>query len=62
MDIQVGGLFGLIILIADIWTIKKTIESRTSIGTKVIWVVVILVLPVYTLVAIRSRATSTQSC
>lgn len=50
MDIQVGGLFGLIILIADIWAIIKTVDSSASTGTKVIWVVVILLLPVLGLI------------
>lgn len=50
MDIQVGGLLGLIILIADIWAIIKTVESSAPTGTKVIWVVVILLLPVLGLI------------
>ncbi len=50
MDMQIGGLFGLIVLIADIWAIIKTIESRATTGTKVIWVVVILLLPVLGLI------------
>lgn len=50
MDIQVGGLFGLIILIADIWAIIKTVDSHTTTGTKVMWVVVILLLPVLGLI------------
>ena len=47
MGIEVGGLLGLIILIADIWAIVKTIESPTSTGSKVLWIVLILVLPVF---------------
>lgn len=50
MDIQVGGLLGLIILIADIWAIIKTVESNATTGTKVVWVVVILLLPVLGLI------------
>lgn len=50
MDIQVGGLLGLIILIADIWAIIKTIESSATTGTKVVWVVVILLLPILGLI------------
>ena len=50
MDIQVGGLLGLIILIADIWAIIKTVDSGASTGTKVVWVVVILLLPVLGLI------------
>ncbi|WP_319575943.1 PLDc N-terminal domain-containing protein [uncultured Desulfobacter sp.] len=46
MGIEVGGLFGLIILIADIWAIVKTIESSVPTGKKVFWTILILLLPV----------------
>lgn len=46
MGIEVGGLLGLIILVLDIWAIIKTIESGSSTGSKVLWVLLILVLPV----------------
>ncbi|MBZ0070821.1 MAG: PLDc N-terminal domain-containing protein [Thiohalobacteraceae bacterium] len=50
MGIETGGLLGLLILIADIWAIIKTVESSVGTGTKVLWVVVILVLPVVGLI------------
>ena len=50
MGIEVGGLLGLIILIADIWAIIKTLESSASTGNKVLWVVVILLLPLLGLI------------
>lgn len=50
MEIQVGGLFGLILLIVDIWAIIKTVESQASTGLKVLWVVVILLLPLVGLI------------
>jgi hypothetical protein len=50
MGIEVGGLLGLIILIADIWAIVKTLESSATTGIKVLWVVVILMLPVLGLI------------
>ncbi len=46
MDIQVGGLFGLIILIADIWAIVRIVQSGATTGAKVFWIVLILLLPV----------------
>ena len=46
MGIEVGGLLGLIILIADIWAIVKTLGSPGSAGSKVLWIVLILILPV----------------
>lgn len=45
MGMEVGGLLGLIILIADVWAILKIIQSGASTGAKVLWIVVILVLP-----------------
>lgn len=46
MGIEVGGLLGLIILVLDIWAIIKTIESNGTTGSKVLWVLLILVLPI----------------
>ncbi len=39
------GILGLIILVLDIWAIVKTIGSSASTGSKVLWVLVILLLP-----------------
>ena len=50
MEIQVGGLFGLILLVVDIWAIIKTVESSATTGIKVLWVVVILLLPLLGLI------------
>ena len=50
MGIEIGGLLGLVILIADIWAIVKTFESPSSTGTKVLWIVLILLLPVLGLI------------
>ena len=46
MGIEIGGLLGLIILIADVWAIVKTVGSSASTGGKVFWIVLILILPV----------------
>jgi len=46
MGIEIGGLVGLIILIADVFAIIKTIQSSATTGSKVLWIVIILVLPV----------------
>ncbi len=46
MGIEVGGLIGLVILIADVWAIVNVFQSATSTGSKVFWVVFILILPV----------------
>lgn len=50
MGVEVGGIFGLIILIADIWAIVSTIQSGASTGGKVLWIVIILVLPLVGLI------------
>jgi Flp pilus assembly protein TadB len=46
MDIQVGGFFGLLVLIADVWAIVNVIGSSSSNGAKVVWTILILLLPV----------------
>lgn len=40
-----GGLWGLLILIADVWAIVNVLQSTAETGTKVLWVVIIIVLP-----------------
>ena len=40
------GLLGLLILVADVWAILNIIQSGESTGTKVLWIVIVLVLPV----------------
>ncbi len=44
------GILGLIILILDIWAIVKVVGSSASTGTKVLWVLLILILPVVGLI------------
>lgn len=44
-NLNVGGPLGLIILILDLWAIVSTIGSRASTGTKVLWVLLIVFLP-----------------
>lgn len=46
MRFEYGGLFGLIILIADVWAIVNVVGSGSTTGKKVLWVVLILLLPV----------------
>ena len=50
MGIEIGGLFGLIILIADVWAMVKTIQSTATTGMKVFWIILILILPVLGLI------------
>lgn len=46
MGIEVGGPIGLIILILDVWAIINVVGSSASNGKKLIWVVLILLLPI----------------
>ncbi len=46
MGVEVGGLLGLLILILDVYAIVKIVGSGSSTGGKVLWVVLILLLPV----------------
>lgn len=50
MGIEVGGLFGLILLVLDVWAIVKTLQSDAGTGAKVVWGVVILLLPLLGLI------------
>ena len=44
--LEVTGLGGLIILILDIWAIVSIIGSSASTGSKVLWTLLVLLLPV----------------
>ena len=50
MNLQVNGLWGLLILAADIWALVHIVQSPASIFQKVLWsllvLVLVLVLPV----------------
>jgi len=41
-----GGLIGFAILVLDVWAIVRVMQTNATTGTKVLWIVVILVLPV----------------
>lgn len=45
MGIEVSGLFGLLVLIADVWAIVNIAQSAASTGRKVLWIVLVLLLP-----------------
>jgi Phospholipase_D-nuclease N-terminal len=47
---EYGGIIGLIILALDIWAIINVIQSGSSTGSKILWVLLILVLPVVGLI------------
>jgi len=45
-----GTLVGLLVLIGDIWAVVNVVQSRATTAQKVIWVLLILVLPLIGLV------------
>ena len=47
---EYGGIIGLLVLIADIWAIVNIMGSGASTVSKVLWTVLILVLPVLGLI------------
>ena len=50
MDFHVGGIFGLVILILDIWAIVNIVQSGAPTGSKVLWIVLVLLLPLVGLI------------
>ncbi len=47
---EVNGILGLILLIADIFAIIKIAQSSASTGLKILWIVVVLILPLLGLI------------
>ena len=43
---QYQGIFGLIVLIADVWAIVNILQSSADTGRKVLWTVLVILLPV----------------
>lgn len=50
MGIEVGGIFGLILLVLNVWAIIKVSQSSAVTGNKVLWIVLILILPLVGLI------------
>jgi hypothetical protein len=46
MLMQYGSIWGLLVLIADVWAIVTIVQSGATTELKVLWVVVVLLLPV----------------
>ena len=46
MHMQLNGLWGLLILAADIWAILNIFQSPETNGKKLLWPLLVLVLPV----------------
>ena len=50
MGIEVTGLLSLIWLIIIVWAIVKTMQSGAGTGAKVLWIVLLLVVPLLGLI------------
>lgn len=50
MGIEVGGLLGILVLIADVWAIANVLGSGSSMMARIVWILLILLLPVVGLV------------
>jgi len=42
---EISGIGGLILLVIDVWAIVSIVNSPVSTGRKVVWVLVVLILP-----------------
>jgi hypothetical protein len=45
MGLEVTGLLGLLLLVANVYAIVKTVQSNATTGAKVAWIVGILIFP-----------------
>jgi hypothetical protein len=46
MNLNVNSLWGLIVLVADIWAIVNIFQSNATTTAKVLWTVLVILLPV----------------
>ncbi|MCY0150547.1 MULTISPECIES: PLDc N-terminal domain-containing protein [Hoeflea] len=46
MGFEYSGILGIIILVLDIWAILQIIKGGGSTGRKLLWILIILLLPV----------------
>jgi hypothetical protein len=50
VNLEISGIGGLLLLVLDVFAIVKTIQSSATTGNKVLWIVLILLLPVLGLI------------
>jgi hypothetical protein len=44
--LEIGGIGGLIVLVLDIWALVNIIGSAASTGAKVLWSLLVILLPI----------------
>jgi hypothetical protein len=42
---EIGGIFGILILAADVWAILNIFQSSATTGSKTLWIVLVIALP-----------------
>lgn len=47
---MINGILSLLILAADIWAILNIVQSSETVGSKVLWTLLVLLLPVLGLI------------
>jgi hypothetical protein len=47
---EIGGLFGLLVMAGDIWAIINIIQSNGTNGSKVMWILLVVLLPILGLI------------
>ena len=50
MHFGYNGLFGLLVLAGDIWAVINILQSAASNGRKLIWILVVVLLPLLGLI------------
>ena len=50
IDFGYGGIFGVLVLIADIWALINILQSSSANDKKLLWVVVVVLLPLVGLI------------
>ncbi len=50
MNIGYNGLWGLLILAGDIWAIINIVQSNATNGKKLLWVLLVVLLPILGLI------------
>jgi hypothetical protein len=42
---EVSGILGVLVLVADVWAILNIFQSASTTGSKALWIVLVLLLP-----------------
>ena len=58
---MISWLIGVIILVLDIWAIFQVFSSKAGFGGKILWALLIIILPVLGLIMCRSAASSVSA-